>query len=209
MLKVIKRFLLRNYIVITIVLTLFIIFGIYSFIKDLKQQSQLNNLFTEIENLETDNLYDKIYIELLKDFYGKSIGSFSLESPTLNLKFDNNDIRTKDTTYIMVIVGECGACFEREAPLWSILYDKLNNNSQILSINATSNYDITRRIEYNESIKIPIFNDNGTFKNLTGKYPFVEIITFVINSQQDIIDLHASFYNSPKRTQEFIEKISR
>lgn len=118
----------------------------------------------------------------MKDFYGKSIGSFSLESPTLNLKFDNNDIRTKDTTYIMVIVGECGACFEREAPLWSILYDKLNNNSQILSINATSNYDITRRIEYYESIKIPIFNDNGTFKNLTGKYPFVEIITFVVNS---------------------------
>lgn len=124
-----------------------------------------------------------------------------------NLTFSSDSIKHHKKSIIIIFIGECGTCFDNEIPIWNKVYQKVSNqNYFMMAINVSNLVDLVKKYFYEKSTLFPIVNDNGIFSNYK-RYPFVEMITFVVQPDLMIEKVHISWFQNIEHTKKFLNEI--
>lgn len=198
-----KKFANHNYISLLIGLFLFLSYSIYAFVQITNLNITIAKLEKKNEIIEMNNFYQSVSLEAIREIKGINIKNYSISKKEY-LDIDGNDEYNK---MLLILVGECGACFENELPLWNELKEKAYNKPQgMIVVNSTNNINMISRYKNNEILKFPIFQDKGDFHGWVNKYPMAQVLALEINKNGNVSDLHISFLNSPEYTENFVKR---
>ncbi|MCC6253569.1 MAG: hypothetical protein IT276_01510 [Ignavibacteriaceae bacterium] len=151
------------------------------------------------------NLENQFNIKYLRTYLPK----FKLNEQS-NHDFSSDSIREHKKSIILLLVGNCGACFENERPIWNNLYHELKSERYyFLAINLSSNEDIIKRYFNQNSLAFPIVDGFDFSNEFKTNSPIVEIITLVVDEYFLIEKIHLSFLGDEKRTESFKNNLTK
>ncbi|WP_337865778.1 hypothetical protein [Ignavibacterium sp.] len=200
-------FLKNSFLAIAFGFILFFVYSVYSFFNQIKLNTEIIKLNNEFQKINMSGNIINSELEIIKTFLRTKFPEFNNLKNYSNLTFSSDSIKHHKKSIILLFIGECGACFDNEIPIWNEVYQKgSSQNYFMMAINASNQIDLVKKYFYEKSTLFPIVNDNGIFSNFK-RYPFVEMITFVVQSNLMIEKVHISWSQNIEHTKKFSNEI--
>lgn len=200
-------FLKNNFIALSFGLVLFLGYSVFSFHNQIKLNSKILKINDEYQELEKLNKFSLTELEVNKTFLRTKLQEFYLKDFS-NKIYSSGSIKKYNKGIILFVVGNCGACFDNEIPIWNEINQKVaHNNYFMLVVNTSKQVDLAKKYFNEKSLQFPIVNTNGIFLDYNNKYPLAEIITFIVQPDLTIERIHVSMFQNVEHTKKFKENI--
>ena len=198
---------IRFYIAILVGFVLFFVYSIYSFIIQLNLHRSIEN-FQKLNNKLTAELeFQNAICDISNKYIRTKIDEFNLTDLS-NRNYSSEMIKNSQIGIILLIIGDCGICFENEIPIWNYMFERLSNTGLFMvAINLSVNKESIKKIYSERSLNFPILQGNDTFTRYKTTHTLAEIITFIVKPDLTIEKINVSIYGHPEKTKEFVNQI--
>jgi hypothetical protein len=195
-----------NFLAITFGLVLFFGYSVFCFFNQTKLNAKIIKLNNELKSIQRSDKFNNSELEITKTFLRTRLQEFNLRNYS-NHVFSSDSIKQHDKSIILVYTGSCGTCFDNELPIWNDIYQKVkNHNYFMIAINASKQVDLAKKYSNEKSSLFPIVNADESFFHYKS-YPFVEMITFVVQPDLVIEEVHISMSQNIEYTKKFSNDI--